>query len=474
MPTSLGLRRLPQVHRLATALPHQIPAVWRVQAAQMTVDHAREAIREKPVQAETVLGHLQAEAERLAFRLWQPHLEPVINATGVILHTNLGRAPLGAAVLEQIRSVAEGYSTLEFDLASGLRGSRHSHVDTLLVSVTGAEAGMVVNNNAAAVLLSLSELASGRSVIVSRGQLVEIGGAFRIPDVMAASGAHLVEVGATNKTRLSDYRKAIDDKTGLLLKVHASNFRQIGFVESVETHDLVALGREFHIPVMEDLGSGVLFPLTVEGFREPSVAEVVAAGADLVTFSGDKLLGGPQAGLIVGREDLVARMKRHPLARALRVDKMTLAGMEMTLRLYREGRTEEIPLWRMLNASPEALRARAANLARRLRQRLAGRVNPVTIGWRSERAPVGGGSLPGLEMPTAVVLLQSVGIKPGQLEEKLRTGSPPVVARIMDNAVVLDVRTIAPSDERRLLDAVVHALHGDDPSSSMGHERQGG
>lgn len=450
-------RRLPQVHRLAASLPSDIPLVWRVEGARRAVEAARTALREHPERAEAVLARVEDAARAEALQLARAHLRPVINATGVILHTNLGRAPLGDAVLEHIVRVARGYSTLEFDVERGQRGSRHSHVEALLTALTGAEAAMAVNNNAAGVFLALSELARGREVVVSRGQLVEIGGAFRIPDVMAASGARLVEVGTTNKTRLSDYERAIGPETALLLKVHTSNFRLEGFVEQVDTADLVRLGRERGIPVMEDLGSGVLFPLTVAGWREPSVSEVVQAGADVVTFSGDKLLGGPQAGLVVGRADLVGRMKRHPLARALRVDKLTLAGLEMTLRLYREGRTEEIPLWRMLHQSPDALWRRARRLGRALGRAADAAGVAVAVRAVREASPVGGGSLPGVTLPTAVLRLRAGAWSAARLEARLRQGEPPVVGRVSEDEVVLDLRTVAPAEERELVAAVLAA-----------------
>jgi L-seryl-tRNA(Ser) seleniumtransferase len=454
-----SFRNLPQVHRLAATLPAEIPAVWRVEASQRAVAEAREALRQGEM-PEGVLARVEARARGLAETLAQPHLRPVINATGVILHTNLGRAPLGPEVLEQIQRVAAGYSTLEFDLDSGERGSRMSHVEEDLAALSGAEAGMAVNNNAAAVLLALSELAKGGEVIVSRGQLVEIGGAFRVPDVMAESGARLVEVGTTNKTRLRDYEAAITPATRLLLKVHTSNFRLTGFVESAGTEELAALGHSRGIPVMEDLGSGVLMPLALGGWREPSVSEVVRDGLDLVTFSGDKLLGGPQAGLVVGRRDIITRLRRHPLARALRVDKMTLAGLEVTLRLYREGRAEEIPLWRMLHADPEELFRRASRLRARVRQALvAAGVTRADLGTRRETAPVGGGSLPGVELATAVLWVRPPsGLSTAEAEYRLRHGSPLVVARISDDALVFDVRTVAPTEERALAAALAQAL----------------
>ena len=458
-PEQSGARRfrsLPAVHALAASLPPDLPAVWRVEAAKTAIARARARIAdgESP---EPVLSDVAHDAGRLAERYAHPSLRPVINATGVVLHTNLGRAPLAEAVAAKVAAVAAGYSTLEYDAEHGARGSRHVHVEHELTAITGAEAAMAVNNNAAAVFLALHELARGREVVVSRGQLVEIGGSFRIPDVMAASGARLVEVGTTNKTRLADYRQAFGPETALFLKVHTSNFRLSGFVESTEAEELAALGRELSVPVMEDLGSGVLYPLTLDGFVEPSVGEVLKAGVDLVTFSGDKLLGGPQAGIIAGRKDLVDRLKRNPLARALRVDKMTLAALELTLRLYREGQQESIPLWAMLNASPEELKRRASALLRRLRRRV-GAPDGVRMIVRAARAPVGGGSLPGVEMPTAAIRIEGPAVPAQRLEAALRRQSPPVVGRVEDGAVLLDVRTVLPRDEACLIEAVGRAL----------------
>ena len=458
-PEQSGARRfrsLPAVHALAASLPPDLPAVWRVEAAKTAIARARARIAdgESP---EPVLSDVAHDAGRLAERYAHPSLRPVINATGVVLHTNLGRAPLAEAVAAEVAAVAAGYSTLEYDAEHGARGSRHVHVEHELTAITGAEAAMAVNNNAAAVFLALHELARGREVVVSRGQLVEIGGSFRIPDVMAASGARLVEVGTTNKTRLADYRQAFGPETALFLKVHTSNFRLSGFVESTEAEELAALGRELSVPVMEDLGSGVLYPLTLDGFVEPSVGEVLKAGVDLVTFSGDKLLGGPQAGIIAGRKDLVDRLKRNPLARALRVDKMTLAALELTLRLYREGQQESIPLWAMLNASPEELKRRASAFLRRLRRRV-GAPDGVRMTVRAARAPVGGGSLPGVEMPTAAIRIEGPAVTAQRLEAALRRQSPPVVGRVEEGAVLLDVRTVLPRDEAPLIEAVGRAV----------------
>ena len=386
---------------------------------------------------------------------WQ--LDRVINATGVVLHTNLGRAPLSDAALDRLALVARSYSNLELDVQTKERGSRYSHVDGLLCRLTGAEASLVVNNNAAAVLLALETLARGREVVVSRGELIEIGGAFRIPDIMARSGARLVEVGTTNRTRVADYTAAIGSETALLLKVHPSNFRVVGFTEGVTTRELVELGRARGLPVIEDLGSGSLLDLRPFGLpHEPSAPEVVAAGVDLVTFSGDKLLGGPQAGIVVGRRELVGRLRKNPLNRALRIDKLTLAALEATLRAYEDpaAALREIPTLRMLTEPEAEVRRRARRCLRALpagvRAALGARV--VTA-----RGQVGGGALPLTELPTAALALGSASHPAAALDERLRAGRPPVIGRITDDRLLLDCRTVA-DDEVPLLVAAVKAL----------------
>jgi L-seryl-tRNA(Ser) seleniumtransferase len=371
-----------------------------------------------------------------------PHLMPLINATGIIVHTNLGRSSLPPAALEHSLTVGGRYSNLEYDVGAGRRGSRQDHVADLLCALTGAESALAVNNNAAAVLLCLETLASGRGVIVSRGQLVEIGGAFRIPDVMEKSGAVLREVGTTNKTHLADYRAAIDTETALLLKVHTSNFQVVGFTSAVETADLAALGKEHSIPVMEDLGSGCLLDLSPYGLHgEPTVQSVVADGADIVTFSGDKLLGGPQAGLIVGRRDLLDMVRRNPLHRAVRLDKVTLASLEATLRLYLEGdrALAKIPTLRMISEPVKSVRLRAGRLHRRLSPECR-RLLKVSV--VSSAAQVGGGSLPLQEIPSAALSLGSAEHHAHRLEESLRKGSPPVIGRVHEGRLLLDMRTV--------------------------------
>lgn len=371
-----------------------------------------------------------------------PRLRPLINATGIIVHTNLGRSSLPAAALDRAAAVGAAYSTLEYDLSAGERGSRQDHVADLLCRLTGAEAALAVNNNAAAVMLCLGTLAEGREVVVSRGQLVEIGGSFRIPDVMTRSGALLREVGTTNKTHLRDYRDAIGPETALLLKVHTSNFQVVGFTSSVDMADLVTLGREHAVPVMEDLGSGSLVDLSPFGLTgEPTVQSVVESGADIVTFSGDKLLGGPQAGLIVGSKILIERIHRNPVHRAVRLDKMTLAALEATLRLYLEGdrALEKIPTLRMISEPLQKVRQRARRLYRRLGQECRHCLGAAVV---SSAAQVGGGSLPLQEIPSAALALGTSRHPAHVLEKTFRTLAVPVIGRIQEGRLLFDLRTV--------------------------------
>ena len=374
-----------------------------------------------------------------------PSLRRVVNGTGVVLHTNLGRAPLAPMLRERLCAIAFGYSTLEYDVTTGERGTRYAHVEDLICSLTGAEAALVVNNNAAAVLLVLSALASGREVIVSRGELVEVGGAFRIPDVMRQGGVLLREVGTTNRTHPADYRAAVTDQTAMLLKVHRSNFALSGFTAEVPVPALAALGRECGIPVVADIGSGSLVEWQLPGMTEPTVQEYLAAGADLVTFSGDKLLGGPQAGIIAGRSALVTPLKQHPLLRALRVDKLTLAALEGTLRLYRDERHAgtEIPTLRLLRLTAAELLRSGRRVLRRLRRRLP---PTVTFELLSGVSQVGGGALPLAELPTWLVAVRSTGCSARELEAGLRARPVPVIGRIARDTFLLDLRTIADDD----------------------------
>jgi len=390
---------------------------------------------------------ISADAAARARARMAPSLHPVINATGIIVHTNLGRSRLAASALRAVTEVAASYSTLEYDVASGERGSRHAHVERLICDVTGAEAAMAVNNNAAAVLLAIAGLASRKEAIVSRGQQVEIGGSFRIPDVMRQSGAKMVEVGATNKTHLADYENAITPKTGLLLKVHSSNFRVVGFTEEVSLADLVALGAKHGVPVYEDQGSGVLIDLAPYGLPdEPTVRSSIEAGADLVSVSGDKLLGGPQAGILAGRKAVIDRLKKHPLARALRLDKMTLAALEATLRLYLdpERALSEIPTLRMLTETPAGVETRARAMAAQI---TAACGDAYGVATEPDVSRAGGGALPLADIPTTVVTLAPRASGANQLETALRLGTPTIVSRIRDGRVVIDPRTLTEPEQ---------------------------
>ena len=381
-------------------------------------------------------------------------LKTVINATGVIVHTNLGRSILAESVLRKFNSIAGSYSNLEYDLEKGKRGSRHSHVEGILEELTGAEGGMVVNNNAGAVLVALDTLAKGREAIVSRGQLVEIGGSFRIPDVMKRSGAKMVEVGTTNKTHLKDYEEVIGPETALLLRVHQSNFQVIGFTEQVDTVDLVNLGRKHGIPVMEDLGSGSFVDFSKYGLvKEPTVQEVLAHGVDVVTFSGDKLLGGPQAGIIVGRKSLVDAIRKNPMSRALRIDKLTLMALEETLKIYRDERqaVREIPTLRMIVQPYEELKAKGARLLRMI-GKPAGEGFRLALADGSSR--VGGGALPLLSMPSRLLCIEPAGMSANQIERFLRSYDPPVIVRVETDRVLLDLRTIQDSEMKTVAGAI--------------------
>jgi L-seryl-tRNA(Ser) seleniumtransferase len=448
------------------ALETRFGANATVDALRAAASSVRDAIAAGDASLATgtsVVARIETVTRARLDEQFRPSLEPVINASGVLIHTNLGRAPLAAAAIDRIADVARGYSTLEYDVTQGGRGTRDRHAEALLCRLTGAEAAAVVNNNAAATLLILTALAAGREVIVSRGELVEIGGGFRVPDVMAQSGAVLREVGTTNKTRAADYAAAIGDRTALILRVHPSNFRIEGFTERPEAGDLVAIGRRFNVPVAEDLGSGYLgSDWSQTGVRpraetatwsEPAVGKSIAAGVDICCFSGDKLLGGPQAGVIVGRAELVQRVRRHPLMRALRVDKLTYAALEATLVEYAAGRAEStVPVQRMLTLTADAIRVRANAVASAL--------NAVE-GWRAElvagASAVGGGSAPGVELPTWLVAIDRRGLTPAALEERLRRLTPPVIARIERDRVLLDLRTVLPDQDSQLLELIQRA-----------------
>jgi L-seryl-tRNA(Ser) seleniumtransferase len=422
----MRLRDLPSVDELARRLDDPLA----VEAARSALDHARETIA-----AGGDPGDVAALARAELDALRAPHLRRVLNATGIIVHTNLGRAPLAEPALARVQEVGRGYSNLEYDLEAGRRGSRQDHVTELLRRLTGAEAALVVNNNAAAVLLALAALAEGREVVVSRGELIEIGDGFRIPDVLVRSGARLREVGTTNRTRAADYERAVGPETGALLRVHQSNFRVVGFTEQPAVAELAEVARRHGLPLVDDLGSGVLAELA----DEPSAKRSLAEGADLVCFSGDKLLGGPQAGIVAGRRELVERLRRHPLQRALRADKLTLAALEGTLALYAEA-PERIPVVRMLRESEDTVRARAERLA-------------AAVGGTVEEtvARVGGGALPLAELPSFACAVEE------ELAAPLRVGDPPVVGIVRDGRLLLDCRTVADAEVEEVAAAVAAA-----------------
>ena len=460
------LRQLPAIDRLLQAAPLRDLAgthahVQLRAAAQRAVEELRRQLLDEsaPLPDLSVAAAARLAADHLR-ALETPSLRRVLNLTGTVLHTNFGRAPLAETALAAVQEVARGYSTLEYDLAAGQRGERHVHIEELFCRLTGAEAALAVNNNAGAVLLALAALAGGRSALVSRGELIEIGGSFRIPEIMAAGGVKLVEVGATNKTHLDDYRRAITPDTALILKVHTSNYRILGFTAAVPGEELAALGRERAIPVLEDLGSGLLLDLTGFGLpREPTVSETLATGIDLVTCSGDKLLGGPQAGLIAGRRELVARLKRHPLARALRLDKMTLAALEATLRLYLDPprALREIPALRLLAASAGDQQQRCRELLAPL-QAAAG--TRAVIEVVAAAATVGGGAMPLAELPGCVLAVNPQEISLQELTVRLRAASPPVIGRVQDERLLLDPRTLLSGEEPLLVSALGEALAG--------------
>jgi len=454
-PPASQYRKLPSVDALLQRAETE-ELIARFGAEQVTdairglLDASRAAIQHSTA-APGVDALIADLSERLAHTN-RPSLRPVINATGVIIHTNLGRAPLSVAARQAIQSAATGYNNLEYDIDAGERGSRHIHARQLLRELTGAEDALVVNNNAGAVFLVLSALCTGREVVISRGELVEIGGGFRIPDVLRQSGARLVEVGTTNRTHRRDFADAIGDNTAAFMRVHASNFQQIGFVTKPSLAELVGIAQEVQwgrAPlVIDDLGSGTLIDTAAFGLSpEPTVQQSVAAGADVVTFSGDKLLGGPQAGLIVGKTEFIEQIRRHPLTRALRVDKLILAGLEATLQSYRRGKAvEEIPVWQMIAATPESLRARAESW----REKLAAYGLPVEV--VPGQSTIGGGSLPGETLPTFLLALAAP--HPDEAAARLRRATPPVVGRIQQDRLLFDPRTVLEAESDAFLSAL--------------------
>lgn len=451
------LRQIPKVDELMKQpalqqLCETVPAQKVTEAVRQILDDLRSGILcgsvEELPSLEAMCGLIVGDANKKA----EYSLKKVINATGIILHTNLGRACISDRAATAASEVARSYSTLEYNLQAGRRGTRYSHVEELLCKLTGAESALVVNNNAAAVLLILSDMAQGGQVITSRGELVEIGGSFRVPDIMEACGAELKEVGTTNKTHLWDYDRAITDKTRALMKVHTSNYRIVGFSETPTLPELVELGHSRSLPVIEDLGSGCLVDLQQYGILgEPTVQDSVRAGVDVVSFSGDKLLGGPQAGIIVGKKAIVDKLKKHPLTRAMRVDKMTLAALEATLRSYDAGLVEEIPTLAMLSATPAYLQGKADQLCQRmLKAGIAAEVVPT-------EGQVGGGSVPTQMLKSFAVAVQPAGVNLDELEANLRLGSPAIVGRINHDRFLLDVRTLRENDFDDIVKAVAEA-----------------
>lgn len=463
------LRQLPSVDVLAHVCQEgngvrQAPRPLLLEAVRGVIEQKRHQILTATSAEELhtiALEHeaLITEVERRLASLQRPNLRRVINATGVILHTNLGRALLSQAAVENVALLSSHYSNLEYDLERGERGERYVAVVDLLRKLTSAEDALVVNNNAAAVFLALQSVAQGREVIVSRGELIEIGGSFRIPDIMRSSGALLCEVGTTNKTHLVDYERAITERTALLLKVHTSNYRILGFTESVPREALVQLGRERQVPVMEDLGSGNFIDLTPYGLEpEPAVPDVVRVGVDLVTFSGDKLLGGPQAGIIVGKQRHIAMLKRHPLNRAVRIDKMTLASLEATLRQYLDppAALREIPTLRMLTASVQEVERRGRRLLGRLRGTLRG---SWSVALQADVSEVGAGALPLAKIPTRTVVVRSDRRSAVEIERAFRQHDPPVLGRIQHDTFMLDMRTVQDHEVPELVRAFQAMCH---------------
>ncbi len=460
-------RVIPSIEQLRRRPAAQ--ALGREYGEAPVLDALREAARELrrgladgsrvPASEADAIAYIERRAGERLVAAFRPSLRPVINATGVILHTNLGRAPLSPRAAGRAAAIARGYTNLEYDLAAGSRGSRHAHAEALLRAITGAEAALVANNCAAAMLLVLSALARRREVIISRGELVEIGGGFRVPEILAQSGAVLREVGTTNRTRLGDYGLAIGPRTGAIVRVHRSNFTIEGFTERPGAAELAALAHRHGLPLIEDLGSGWLHetPPGTPLADEPRVQASVQAGVDVIGFSGDKLLGGPQAGLVVGRAEILERVRRHPLMRALRVDKLTYAALEATLLDYAAGRAaQEVPVLRMLLAPIEAIAERAAALAARLRD--AG----IEASIVDSASAIGGGSAPGQQLPTRAVALPPAAASAAAVERRLRLGDPAVVARIEDDRVLIDLRTVMPEEDDALAQAVTAAVRGPD------------
>lgn len=456
IPSVDELLRLPRMAKLLNRIPRELllevaREVLASLRAEITGEKGVSVIPIIPANLEDVIAR---EVERILSRT----LQPVINATGVVLHTNLGRAPLAPAILDELRHTALGYSNLEYDLEAGARGKRDVHTSELLTRLTGAEDAIVVNNCAAAILVVLAALAMGGEVVVSRGELIEIGDGFRIPEVMAQSGGILREVGTTNRTRIEDYANAITDKTRVLLRVHPSNFQISGFTDKPSIAELVALSKRAKIPLVEDLGSGCLVDLSEYGIHEPTVRQSVEAGVSVVTFSGDKLMGGPQAGIIAGKPEFVQRVRRHPLFRALRVDKLTITALEVTLAAYQRGALDEVPTLAMIRMSAKDIEARSRNFLRELTPQLM--TSELKLELADGESLAGGGSTPAQSLSTKVIRIKSNRYTASQLEQHLRRGpgAIPVVARIDDGWLIIDLRTVFAEQETALAEALAAAL----------------
>ncbi|SDZ34570.1 L-seryl-tRNA(Sec) selenium transferase [Proteiniborus ethanoligenes] len=430
-----------RIENLYNIAPREIIA----DSTRAVIAELRDSISNKQIALEELdrqIYFITDTIEKKVRKAIEPKLKKVINCTGVVIHTNLGRSLISKEIMEHMTEISSSYNNLEFDLETGVRGSRYSHLEDIIKKITGAEAALVVNNNAAAVVLALSSLAKSKEVIVSRGELVEIGGSFRIPEVMEQSGAKLVDVGTTNKTHLKDYESSINENTAAFLKVHTSNYRILGFTASVSLEELVNLGEQYHIPVIEDLGSGVLVDLRKYGLQyEPTVQDSVNAGVDVITFSGDKLLGGPQAGIIIGKKKYIDVMKRHPLNRALRIDKFTIAALESTLRLYIEEdiAINKIPTLKMLTATQEELNKKAEKLLSKINQEKSKELTTEIV---DDYSQVGGGSMPLEQLPTKCIMIYSDKISVSSLEKGLRSFSTPIVTRIFKDRLYIDLRTV--------------------------------
>lgn len=462
------LRQLPAVHVLLNspegqALSAKYGHNLVAEAAGNILERWRKRLTELSQEGRTLVATpellgLSREIEAHLEKLWAPHYQRVVNGTGIILHTNLGRSLVCPQARRALDCAASGYTNLEYDLEKGSRGERYAHVEGLLQKLTGAESAMVVNNNAAAILLVLHTLASGKEVIVSRGELVEIGGSFRIPEVLKLGGVKLVEVGTTNRTHLNDYSEAINENTGMILKVHTSNYRIMGFTSAVSREELVKLAQKKGIPFVEDLGSGALLDLSVYGLKdEPTIGEVLQAGADIVTFSGDKLLGGPQAGMIVGKMEYLTRMKHNQLTRALRIDKFTVAALEATLREYLrpESVMQNLPVYAMLTVSPAELKAKGE----KIRAALAEDSERVEILVENTAAQMGGGSLPDQEIPSVGLSFNFQGLTAAEVEAAFRTRlDVPILGYILKDKYILDLRTLLPGDEEIIIAGIKELL----------------